>query len=127
MLESLLTISPEQLVIDNEILAMAARAVRGIEIDEDTLAFDVIREAGPQGNYLAAEHTTRYLRTEFLEPMLADRSDRETWERLGMAGINDKARAVARDLLADAPPTVLPDAIDRRIRDALPIRLPAPA
>ncbi|MFW6161655.1 MAG: trimethylamine methyltransferase family protein [Planctomycetota bacterium] len=127
MLESLLTISPEQLVIDNEIIAMALRAVRGIEVDEDTLAFDVIEEMAPQGNYLASEHTAKYVRTEFIEPALADRSDRETWESLGMEGISEKARKKARDILANggsaAPHQPLPPQVEDAVRQRFNILL----
>ncbi|MFP4055484.1 MAG: trimethylamine methyltransferase family protein [Candidatus Brocadiia bacterium] len=127
MLESLLTINYEQLVIDNEILGMALRAVRGIEVDEDTLAYDVIEEMAPQGNYLASEHTVRFVRTEYLEPMLADRSDRETWESLGMEGINEKARERVRDILSNGPSAAprepLPQDLDREIRKRFSILL----
>jgi trimethylamine--corrinoid protein Co-methyltransferase len=124
MLESLLTVSHEQLVIDNEIIGMAARAVRGIEVDEDRLAFDAIREAALEGNYLTSDHTMAHLRSEFFEPMLADRNDREKWEELGAQDIRDKARDKARDLLASAPACRLPEGVDRAIRERFPIRLP---
>jgi trimethylamine--corrinoid protein Co-methyltransferase len=123
MLESLMTVSPEQLVIDNEILAMARRTVRGIEVRPDTLAFDAIRDAAAEGNYLTAEHTLRHLRTEFLVPMLADRNDRETWEKAGRADVRQRACQKAGDILSEAPAPLIPEDTDKAIRDQFDIRL----
>jgi trimethylamine--corrinoid protein Co-methyltransferase len=121
ILESLLTISHEQLVIDNEIIGMARRAVRGIDINVDKLALGAIRDVGPGGSYLHSTHTLDYLNEEFLEPMLADRSDREDWERSGMEGIAEKARKRTREILEEArqhgPATWMSPQIDRQIRD----------
>ena len=121
MLESLLTISHEQLIIDNEIIGMAIRAIRGIEVDEDRLAFEAIRESVAEGNYLSSDHTIRFMRDEFFEPMLADRNAREQWEEIGMNDLREKAREKAREMLRDRP--VLPDAVsqqaDKEIRREL--------
>ena len=125
MLESLLTVSAEQMVIDDEIIAMARRAIRGIEVTGDRLAFDAIQAVGPGGNYLTQEHTMRYLRGEFLEPALADRNMRETWEQTGMKGIREKANERARNILKEANtrPPCIPDEADTRIREQFNILL----
>lgn len=121
ILESLLTISHEQLVIDNEIIGMARRAVRGIDVNVDKLALAAIREVGPGGNYVESEHTLDHLNDEFLEPMLADRSDREDWERSGMEGIAEKARKRVLEILEAArqqgPSNQISRQIDRQIRE----------
>ncbi len=122
ILESLLTISYEQLIIDNEIIGMAIRAVRGIEVSEDTLAFDAIREAAESGNFLASEHTLEFMRSEYVLPELADRRLRKDWEELGMEDIRTKARRKARDILGEGPGTIaLSREIDREIRERFPI------
>jgi len=117
ILESLLTISQEQLVIDNEIIGMAMRAVEGIGVSVDKLAFAAIEEVGPGGTYAASEHTVHYLGEEFYEPGLADRSAREHWEEMGMEDIAQKARKRAHQML-DAPPTVppIPRRTDQHLR-----------
>ena len=119
ILESLLTISHEQLVIDNEIIGMAMRAVRGIEVNVSRLAFATIREVGPGGSYVSTDHTLSYLDDEFLEPMLADRSARQQWEATHMEGIGDKARRKAQEILAARRPGgtgFIPKHADREIR-----------
>jgi len=122
ILESLLTISYEQLLIDNEILGMAMRAVEGIQVNVDKLAFSAIEEVGPGGSYVPTEHTVQYLPEEFFEPSLADRSAREHWEEMGMEDIAEKARKTAHDLLA-APPAGpgMPRHVNKAIRDRFPI------
>jgi trimethylamine---corrinoid protein Co-methyltransferase len=55
--------SLEQLVIDNEILSMIDHMLRPLEINEDTLALDVIDQVGPGGNFLGEPHTVKHLRT----------------------------------------------------------------
>lgn len=55
--------SYEQMVIDDEILGFARRFALGIEVNEDTLALDVIRQVGHGGSYLGEPHTVKYLRT----------------------------------------------------------------
>jgi trimethylamine--corrinoid protein Co-methyltransferase len=123
-----LTISHEQLVIDNEIIGMARRAVRGIDVSVDKLAFATIREAQPGGSYVESEHTLDYLNEEFIEPMLADRSDREDWERMGMEGIGDKARKRAREILESArqqdDSSLIERQMDKRIRQRFKIVAP---
>jgi trimethylamine--corrinoid protein Co-methyltransferase len=125
ILESLLTVSHEQFIIDNEIISMAVRAVRGIEVNEDTLAYDVIKEYGMTGNYLFSEHTVEYMRSEFVIPTLADRNQRQIWEELGMEDIREKARKKATEIVREtAWEDALPKELDREVRKRFPIHLP---
>jgi len=123
ILESLLTISPEQLIIDNEIIGMAMRAVRGIEISEDTLAFDVIRDSVAEGNFLGSEHTAEFMRSEYLLPTLADRKLRKEWEEMGMEDIRTKARNKALSILnQDNGVSVIPKRIHQKILKRFPVQ-----
>jgi trimethylamine---corrinoid protein Co-methyltransferase len=89
MLESMRAVAYEQYVIDDDILGMAMRAVRGIEVNDDTLAVDVIDEVGPGGHYLTSPHTLQHMRSEFFYPRIADRRSREAWDS---SGALEKAR-----------------------------------
>ena len=128
ILESLLTISHEQLVIDNEILGMAMRAVRGIDVGVSTLGFATMRKVGPGGSYLTEEHTLDHVDDEYIEPMLADRSAREQCESMGMDAIRDKAHKTAVDILTNQSPQNGPSFVsrqtDRRIRQRFSIVAP---
>ncbi len=76
LMESDLTVSYEKLVVDNEILGMCQRVLRGIEVNDETLATGLMLEKGPGQDYTAEEHTVRHMRQEFFQPRLADREKR---------------------------------------------------
>jgi hypothetical protein len=77
-----LTVSFEQLVIDNEIFSYIKRLSRGILVDEDTLALDIIERVGPKGDYLGEEHTLHHLKSgEHWEPLISTREIYENWQR----------------------------------------------
>ena len=99
-LESELTVSPAQAVIDNEILAYVRRYLRGVEVDEDTLALDVSRDVGIAGSFLAEEHTLRHCRSEFFEPALLYRGRRADWTDGGSRSLHERAEEKAERLMA---------------------------
>ncbi len=67
VLESIKTVDYGQMVIDNEIIGMALKMVKGIGVSEETLAFDEIRECGPGGSFMELPHTIKHMRTEYLQ------------------------------------------------------------
>ncbi|MCL0060244.1 trimethylamine methyltransferase family protein, partial [Dehalococcoidia bacterium] len=83
LMEFALTVSYEKFVIDNEILGMVMRAVEGIKVNDETLAFDLIKQVGPGGNFVTAKHTRRLMRSEHYQPSLSDRNSRQDWEAKG--------------------------------------------
>ena len=90
LMESDLTVSYEKLVIDDEILGMCQRVLRGIEVSDETLALDLMGEKDPGQDYLAEEHTVRHMRGEFFTPRLANRDRRDEY------GEGDSALSRAR-------------------------------
>ncbi|MBW7997963.1 MAG: trimethylamine methyltransferase [Candidatus Glassbacteria bacterium] len=115
----------EQYVIDNEIILMARRAVRGIEVSGETLAVDDIISAGPGGDFISREHTLKHFRDEFFFPAIADRRERAAWEAAGSPDARERARVEARRILHEHVSAPIPERIDRRIRDEFEILLPA--
>jgi len=89
----------EELVIDAEIAKIVFRLAQGIEVNDDTLALDVIRKVGPGGNFLAERHTLNYLRKEHFLPELSDRRPYETWLKDGAKDIVKKAKEKVRTIL----------------------------
>jgi len=96
LMEEDLTVSYEKLVMDNEILGMCQRVLRGIEVNNETLAVDLMIEKGPGNDYLAEEHTVRHMREEFFMPQLANRQKRD--ELNGESNALLRARAVVRSI-----------------------------
>ena len=86
------TASPEQLVIDNEMLGIIFRATRGINVNTETLAMEIIEKIGPGGHYLSAEHTRRHYSMEHYMPQLCDRSARADWEKAESKDMVQRAR-----------------------------------
>lgn len=58
----------EQFIVDLDIIGSIKRFVRGVEINEDTLAFNIVKEVGIGGEFLTARHTLNYCRTESWVP-----------------------------------------------------------
>jgi len=123
MLESMRAVAYEQYVIDNEIIGMALRLLKGIQIDEETLGFEAIREAGPSGNFLSSMHTVKFMRQEYFRQTLADRQTREAWEKSGSLDGRERARRKAREILKTHSPKVMDPKIDQGIRKRFDIRL----
>jgi trimethylamine--corrinoid protein Co-methyltransferase len=100
-LESELTLSPAQAVIDDEIIGYARRFLRGIEVSEESLALSVIREVGIAGNFLEHEHTLQHFRSELFEPHILCRQRRPLWKEKGSLSLAEIAEEKARALMAD--------------------------
>ncbi|MBM4305931.1 MAG: trimethylamine methyltransferase [Deltaproteobacteria bacterium] len=123
MLESMRTVAYEQFVIDDEIIGMVLRLLKGIHVNEETLGLEAVREMGPAGNFLSSMHTVRFMRQEYLRPSLADRQNREAWEKSGSLDGRVRARIKAREILKIHSPKRLDSNIDREIRKKFDIRL----
>jgi trimethylamine--corrinoid protein Co-methyltransferase len=111
LLDDALTSSPEQLVIDDELLGMILRSGRGITVNPATLALEAIQRVGPGGNYLTDEHTLQFLRQEHYLPRLVYQRNHSP-EAHDEGSLLEAAQARARAILqSHAPP--LPDAAAR--------------
>lgn len=124
MLESMLTIALEQFVIDDEIIGNCCKVLKGIDVDAEHLALEVIDAVGPGGNFMTSPHTMTHLRTEYYSGNgVTDRKIREKWEQEGSLDIRQRALGIARKLLAEPKPSYIPDEIDRAIREKFNILL----
>ena len=81
-LESGLTASWEMIVLSDELIDMIKHILKGVTVDTDSLATDVINKVGPGGNYLQEEHTMRHFRSVWY-PKLFDRTNHESWTESG--------------------------------------------
>ncbi len=117
-----LTGSLAMLVLDDEIIGMAKRTCRGVEIDDERIGLDVIDEVGPGGNFLQSLHTMEYFRDEFYFPSLIDRRGYEAWEADGKTTMGDRAAKKAVQILETHKVDALPDSVlkelDRLVAEA---------
>jgi trimethylamine--corrinoid protein Co-methyltransferase len=121
-LENAVTFSPQQLVIDNEIAGSVRQMLNGFEVNPETLAVDIIKQVGPNGNFLDQDHTLKYLRKEVFPTKMFDRLGWSAAEDRPVHGIEEKAKLVAADLMQKStPPTLSPEqeaAIDQVVAEA---------
>jgi trimethylamine--corrinoid protein Co-methyltransferase len=110
-LDTKMTFSLEQLVIDEAILSVIERCLRGITVDDETLALDLIHESGPGGAFLATDHTRRHFQDELLMLDMIGRESREEWEAAGTPDMRTRAREKARRILAEHRPIPLADGV----------------
>ena len=119
LMEFALTMSYEKLVIDNEILGMIMRAVKGIEVNDETLAFDVMKKVGPGGHFVSSKHTRNHMRQEHYIPTLSSREFRERWEEQGSKDTFMRAREQVEEILAK-PGRRLPPGVRNTILTRFP-------
>ena len=82
-LDSGLTSSMEQMVADDEIIDMVKRILRGIPVNDDTMALNVMGAVGPSGHFLEHNHTYNHFKNEIWRPKLIDRQNWEGWTQSG--------------------------------------------
>ena len=123
---SLLGYCLESLIIDNDIIGATQRIISGIEVSDDTLSLDTIRDAciGGPGHYLGSDQTLRLMQTAYVYPTVGDRTSPKEWREQGSTDIIDKAMKKTKEILARHYPRHVPDVVDDVIRAKLPIRLP---
>ncbi len=117
MTASLLGASFEAFVLDNEMHAHTYRAMRGIEVNDDNLAFQAICDAVlGEGHFLGSQHTYAAMERDYYYPSLADRDEPRTWAENGARDAWEQARGRARDILATHNPEYLSTKQDADIR-----------
>ncbi len=109
------TMDPLQLVIDNEIVGMTKRILRGFEINDDTLGLDALARVGPGGNFLSDDHTLKYFKTEYYRPRIFNRGTREIWQSKGGKDLNENARERAKAILREHKPAPLADDVVKEL------------
>lgn len=106
--------SLEKLVIDNEICGMALRLAKGVKVQDETLAVDLIRKVGPGGVYLAERHTLEWIRKEqFIPSEIIDRKEWKAWKDSGKKDIVKRAHEIVEKKLKEHEPEPLPQDVQR--------------
>jgi trimethylamine--corrinoid protein Co-methyltransferase len=118
----------EAYVIDDDMLAAVQRTVRGIEVTDETLAFDMIRDVvHGDGHFLGHPETRRRMRSDFVYPAIGDRETPGAWEEGGSMDARERARLRVRETLSTHYPDHVSMDVDDRIRGAFDILLPREA
>ncbi len=126
---SLLGFCMESLVIDNDMIGGILRTVRGIDVTEDSLSVEALRQVcteGP-GHYLGHDQTLELMESEYVYPVIGDRKSPKEWIEGGSEHIMDGAKRRVKEILGTYHPSHIPPEIDAEIREKFNILLPREA
>lgn len=117
MLEMGITFDYAKLVMDNEFASMIKKVISGIEVNEETLAVEVIKQVGAGGEFVSHDHTYEHFRNEQSHSKLIDRGMTGDWLAMGGKDLTERANEVAQDLYSNYVAEPLPDAVKNKIRN----------
>jgi len=124
---SLLGFCHESLILGDDIIGQALRCVRGIEVDDETLALDQMKEVclGGTGHYLGTDATLSRMQKDHVYPTLGDRTSPKEWAELDKPDLIQKAIKRKEEILTDPSATRFDPITDQQIRERFNIHLPA--
>jgi trimethylamine---corrinoid protein Co-methyltransferase len=115
-----LTHHPIQAIIDDDLVGMIGRFLEGVEVNDDTLALDLISEVGPiPGEFLSKEHTRKWWRKEQYLPQAADLWTYPEWTKRGKKGCVEYAKEKMEEILATHKVTPLTPSQENEIEKIL--------
>ncbi|WP_425074612.1 trimethylamine methyltransferase family protein [Sagittula sp. S175] len=123
---SLLGFCHESLILGDDLIGQALRCVRGIEVDDETLALEQMRAVcleGP-GHYLGTDETLGRMQKDHVYPRLGNRHSPKEWEEKGKPDLIQQATLRKEEILATRSRARLDPATDRAIRERFRIHLP---
>jgi len=116
ILSSFLAFSYEKFVLDDEICGRVRRFHQPPAVDAETLAYDVIANVGPGGNFLRERQTVERCRSQFWEPTVSQRMGLDEWVKAGGPGLVERARQRSRTLVAEHRDPPLDPTTARQLR-----------
>jgi trimethylamine--corrinoid protein Co-methyltransferase len=116
-LEGGLSGSFEKLILDAEMLQLVTQSFQPIEVNEDTLGFNAIRDVGPGGHFFGSPHTLARYEKAFYHPILTDIRTFETWSEQGRETAETRANKIWKRMLAEYERPPIDPAVDEALRD----------
>lgn len=107
------------LVMNDEIIAMVKRIMRGVEVNDDTLMLDLIDRVGPGGNFIAEPRSANLCRRELWVPRLMDRNDHAGWMQSGKKSMEERVWEKLQEILRTHEPPPLPEGVTEQIETIL--------
>ncbi len=108
VLEGIMTISYEKMIIDEELVRRAKYyASRNIDVSEEALSVDVIKDVGPGGTFLTHQSVYDNCRGYLFTPSISDWLNFAEWQREGAHDVVARANKVFKERLAAAPESIL--------------------
>ena len=122
-LEGGLTCSYEKMILDIDLLQMVSEFLEPLDLSEDALAFEAIRDVGPGGHFFGTPHTQARYKTAFYSPVLSDWRNFETWAQAGSPIALGKANRVWKERLATYEKPPLDPAIEEELNEFVARRI----
>ena len=108
--------SPLQAIIDNDAVQIIGKYIEGFEINDHTMAMDLIKEVGPSpGSFLGKSHTRTSWKGEYSVPKVFDRLSYQEWETAGRKSVIDKAKVRLEEIMETFKPTPVTAEEDKEI------------
>ncbi len=122
---SLLGFCHESLILGDDMIGQALRCVKGIEVTDDTLAVEAMREVclGGPGHYLGVGDTLARMETDYVYPAFGNRMSPKEWEEAQKPDLVAQATARKEVVLATKPASAFPATLKEKIRSRFPIHL----
>lgn len=123
---SLLGFCHESLILGDDLIGHALRCLRGIDVNETTLALDQMREVclGGPGHYLGTSETLSRMQSDYVYPSLGDRTSPKEWVEVGKPDLNKKATERKEEILSQPSAARFDPVKDQAIRARFKIHLP---
>ena len=116
-LEGGLVSSYEKFVLDADQCAAQQKFAAGVDVSDDALAYEAIREVGPGGHYLGCAHTQANFKTAFFASTIGDNSSFEQWQEAGARTAGERAVDTARRWIREHEAPALDPAIREAVDD----------
>ena len=115
----------EKYALDIDLIQMVSEFLEPLEMTQDALGLEAIREVGPGGHFFGCEHTLARYTNAFYAPIISDWRNFEQWQSAGSPTAMDKAYTIWKQALADYKEPPMDEAItheldnfvDRRIAE----------
>jgi len=115
-----LVFHPVQAILDNDLSGMIKRFLQGVNVDEESLALDLIKKVGPiPGHYLDKEHTRVFWKKEHFVPKVFDRQSLQEWVTTGKKTALDNAKKRMKEILNTHEPIRLSPGQEDNIKKIL--------
>lgn len=116
-LDGLLSMSYEKFVMDTDYCGALHTYLKGVEVNENTLALDSFAEVGPGNHYFGCSHTMANYKTAFWETELSDNNAFEIWSEKGSEDMISRANKRWKQQLADYQTPPIEEGIDEALRE----------
>jgi trimethylamine--corrinoid protein Co-methyltransferase len=115
-----LAYNPVLAIINDDVANVIGRTVEAFDVNEETMALELIHEVGPNpGSFLGEKHTLTHWKKEYFLPVVADRLSYDEWINQGKKSIIDRACERMEKILSTHKPLPITAEHDKDIERIL--------